>query len=372
MLYIRVDGNSDIGMGHVMRCLSIAEAAAQLNQKCVPIFITADEGCRALIEDKGFKNIVLHTNYEDMMSELKILERIFDTRYDKVLVDSYQASSEYFLALRELVWVACLEDMGQAYPVNLLINYNIYAPKLREKYQILNSKIADSRKLPDRVLLGLEYMPLRKDFQKPAAYHINDKVTDVIITTGGSDPCFAAAALADAFIENPFLPKQDMKLHIISGPLNRFSEELNRKYGDCKSIVIHENVKDMRGLFLQSDVAISAAGSTVYEISALGVPMIIFYFAENQRQGAETFAELTDVMNAGCFANEGRIVADRAMEALGRCVRDRSYRESLCRQEKELIDGKGAYRIAKQLIGTRAGIEKGKEYGCKGKKAIEL
>lgn len=365
MLYIRVDGNSDIGMGHVMRCLSIAEAITQLNQECVPIFITADEGCRALIEEKGFKNIVLHTNYKDMMSELSILECIFDARYDNVLVDSYQVSSKYFLALRKLVWVACLEDMGQAYPVNLLINYNIYAPNLKENYQILNSKLSDSRKLPDRVLLGLEYMPLRRDFQKPAVYHINDKVTDVIITTGGSDPCFAAAALADAFIENSFLSKQNMKLHIISGPFNRFSGELNREYGDCKSIVIHENVKDMRGLFLQSDVVISAAGSTIYEISALGVPMIIFYFVENQRQGAETFAALTDILNAGCFSDEGRIVADRTMEALERCVRDKNYRESLYRQEKKLIDGKGAYRIAKQLILTAKEIsreyKKGKE-----------
>ena len=353
MLYIRADGNTDIGMGHVMRCLSIAEAAAQLNQEDMPILITAYEGCRYLIEDRGFKNIVLNTNYKDMMSELRMLEQIFDARYDRVLVDSYQVSNKYFLALRKFVWVACLEDMGQAYPVNLLINYNIYAPKLKEKYQMLdcNEQILNSKRLPDRVLLGLEYMPLRKDFQKPAVYNIKDKVTDVIITTGGSDPCFAAAALADAFIDNPFLSKQDIKLHIVSGPFNRFSEELNKRYGDCKSIVIHENVKDMRGLFLQSDVVISAAGSTIYEVSALGVPMIIFYFAENQRQGAETFAALTDILNTGCFANEGRIVADRAMEALERCVRDKSYRESLCRQEKKLMDGKGAYRLAKQLIG---------------------
>lgn len=353
MLYIRVDGNTDIGMGHIMRCLSIAEAAKDLG--CPSIFITAEESCSILIAKRGFQVKTLYTDYRDMLSELSLLADMFDRESDMLLVDSYQVSSKYFLALRKLVWVACLEDMGQAYPVNLLINYNIYAPKLKEKYQMLdcNKQVLNSKELPERVLLGLEYMPLRKEFQKPALYNIKDKVTDVIITTGGSDPCFAAATLADVFIENPFLSKQDIKLHIISGPFNRFSEELNRKYGDCNSIVIHENVKDMKGLFLQSDVVISAAGSTIYEISTLGVPMIIFYFAENQRQGAETFASLTDILNAGCFANEGRIVADRVMEALERCIRDKSYRERLYRQEKKLMDGKGAYRLAKQLIDTR-------------------
>ena len=65
-----------------------------------------------------------------------------------------------------------------------------------------------------------------------------------------------------------------------------------------------KGVKDMRSLLLESDVVISATGSTIYEVSSLGVPMIVFYFAENQRQGAEALGALTDIVNAGCFAAE--------------------------------------------------------------------
>ena len=56
MFYIRADGNTQIGMGHVMRCLSIAEAAADLGERCKSVFLTADDECRSLIEERGFRD----------------------------------------------------------------------------------------------------------------------------------------------------------------------------------------------------------------------------------------------------------------------------------------------------------------------------
>ncbi len=364
MLYIRADGNTDIGMGHVMRCLAVAEAAADRDSLHPPVFITADEGCCSMIGDRGFRVIVLDTDFRDMMSELPRLKQLFQEEPDSdstvLLVDSYQVSCDYYLELRKLVRVACFEDMGMAYPVDLLINYNIYAPGLERNY-------AGTGQCPVRVLLGAAYMPLRKAFQEPAGYVIREKVTDVIITTGGSDPYFAAAALTDALCGDGVIAGQGIRLHLISGPFNRFAEELKRRYqcgtvrewhghriaesvGGSVAVTVHEGVKDMRSLLLESDVVISATGSTIYEVSSLGVPMIVFYFAENQRQGAEALGALTDIVNAGCFAAERGAVADRVRAALRRCIDDRSYRERMHSQEKGLIDGRGAHRIAGELM----------------------
>ncbi len=368
MLYIRADGNAEIGMGHVMRCLSVAEAAADLDGMHRPVFITADERCCPMIRDRGFQVIVLGTDYRDMMCELSQLETLLGVPPDAgsghvLLVDSYQVSREYYLALRKFVKVACFEDMGEAYPVDLLINYNIYAPVLEKNYRCFDWECQETDRYPRQLLLGAQYMPLRKAFQKPAGYAVNNQVTDVIITTGGSDPYFATAAFADALISDRAIAEQGIHLHLISGPFNRYADELKRKYqNQCSSwntssadtptvmITIHENVKDMRSLLLQSDVVITATGSTIYEVSSLGVPMIVFYFAENQRQGAEALEKLTDIVNAGCFAGNGEAVADRIREALKRCISDKSYRELLNCQETGLIDGRGARRIAEQLV----------------------
>lgn len=347
MLYIRADGNTQIGMGHIMRCLSIAEAAVALGVEFKSVFLVADEGCCGMIEERGFHVIVLHTDYKNMMSELPRLKKLLDQERDILFVDSYQADTAYFEAVSELAFTVCLEDMGEPYPVDLLINYNLYAPKLREKYR-LNGK-------PLNTLLGAEYMPLRSVFQKDIEYHVKDKVTDVMITTGGSDPYFAAGAFTDAFLsaERELYGGNDetsITWHIVSGPFNAFADRLKETYGEYGNVVIHEGLKDLKALMKRCDVVLTATGSTVYEVSALGVPMIAFYFAENQRQGAEELAELTDIVNAGCFCDDRERVIGKAVETLKKCVNDKKYRMLLYEQERRLIDGKGAGRIASEIF----------------------
>lgn len=349
MLYIRADGNTQIGMGHVMRCLSIAETAAELGAEYKPVFLVADEGCCDLIKDRGFRVIVLHTDYKKMMNELSQLSQLLDKDKDILLVDSYQADTAYFEAVLELAFTVCLEDMGVPYPVDLLINYNLYAPKLRENYQ-LNGK-------PLNTLLGAEYMPLRSVFQKDIAYSVKDKVTDVMITTGGSDPYFAAGTFTDAFLKEKYEhcggnDKNQITWHIVSGPFNAFAGKLKETYKEHDNVVIHEGLKDLKVLMKQCDVVLTATGSTVYEVSALGVPMIAFYFAENQRQGAQELAELTDIVNAGCFCDDRDAVIGRTVEALKKCVRDKNYRMLLHEQERQLIDGKGAERIVSAIFAS--------------------
>lgn len=347
MIYIRADGNTAIGMGHVMRCLAVAEAVAKLN--CPPlVFLAADEGCRELIEDRGFCVFSLETDYREMLGEMPQLERVLDRRSDLVFVDSYYASDEYYLALGKMARVACFEDLGVPHPVDLLINYNLYAPQLEQRYRAAASG-QNQDQYPKNVLLGTSYVPLRKAFQKPSSYQVRDKVTQILITTGGSDPYFAAGAIADALLGDTMMQQQKMHLHVVSGPFNQYADALRDRYGHAAQITIHEQVKNLRSLLLESDVVISAAGSTIYEVSSLGVPMIVFYYAENQRQGAEALAAGTEIVNAGCFAKEGSAVADRIGEAVRRCIDDSAYRERLCQQERALVDGSGAHRIAEQI-----------------------
>lgn len=163
MIYIRADGNTAIGMGHVMRCLAVAQAVAELD--CPPlVFLTADDKCRDMIEGRGFCVFSLDTDYRRMLDELPQFERILDKKSDLVFVDSYQASDEYYLKLGKLARVACFEDLGEAHPVDLLINYNIYAPQLEQRYRAAASG-QNQDQYPKNVLLGTSYVPLRKAFQ---------------------------------------------------------------------------------------------------------------------------------------------------------------------------------------------------------------
>ena len=78
--------------------------------------------------------------------------------------------------------------------------------------------------------------------------------------------------------------------------------------------------------------------------------MFVFYFAENQRQGAEEIEEKTSVINCGDFSKESEVTVGKAVETLRRCVFDKNYREQLRQDEKKLVDGKGAARIAETIL----------------------
>lgn len=351
MLIIRADGNAVIGMGHVMRCLSIADALKE--QGTQPLFVTACKECISVIEQRGFQTRLLTTDYRDMLSELPQLEQILkeekEIKKHVILVDSYQVSKAYYQELKKLGMTVCLEDMGQPYPVDMLINYNIYGEKLAQVY------MADSANKPQKMLLGVTYMPLRKEFLEDSSYTVREKVTDVMITTGGGDPCFAAKAFTDAVLANKTLQREKIRYHIISGPFNSHADDLKVLYGEVPNVVIHEKVKSMKEIMCQCDIVLTATGSTIYEVSTLGVPMLVFYFAQNQKQGAEEIEKRTSVINCGDFSIDTKVVTDKAVNTILRCVQDKKYRELLNKEEKMLVDGRGAGRIAEAILQMNEG-----------------
>ncbi len=128
-LVIRADGNADIGVGHLMRCLTIAEQAGGPEHV---VFWCADERSGALAREKGYEARVLGTDYRHMLQELPRLERLARDLGPGtvILVDSYFVTEEYLRALGTHARVYLLEDMpGHTWPVAGVINYNAFADR---------------------------------------------------------------------------------------------------------------------------------------------------------------------------------------------------------------------------------------------------
>ena len=102
-VWIRADGNEQIGTGHVMRCLAIAEA---LEAAGVPVcFVMADDAAAQLVKSRGKKARILHTRYDRMEEELPALTAVMEEEHpDMLLIDSYYVSDAYLERLTEQVW----------------------------------------------------------------------------------------------------------------------------------------------------------------------------------------------------------------------------------------------------------------------------
>ena len=348
MIWIRADANKEIGSGHVMRCLSIA-AALKAQGQCV-CFILADEGAVLLLQERGQDYQILHTAYNDMEQELGQLSRLLEEQKpDLLLVDSYFATEYYFKTVRKYVKTIYVDDVPRfAYPVDGIINYNIYGDCLPYGEMGRNAAGNDNAVNVPRpqLYLGVSYAPLREQFQG-IAYTVRHEVKDVLITTGGSDKYNLAGKILEKVLAGQ--ETADFTYHVVSGAFNPHLAYLKMLEEQHTNIRIYQNVKNMAQLMEQADIAITAGGSTMYELCAVGVPILCFSFVDNQELIVETFAQKARVYYGGNYLKEKEAFAGNVATALTKLAASKELRQQYSQREKQLVDGCGAERIATVL-----------------------
>lgn len=357
-IVFRADANPGIGMGHVMRCLSIADAFNAIGNKV--LFVVADENVVGLINDRGFETAVLNSDYKDMESELGMWPD--GLQPEIVVVDSYFVTEGYFRSLKEKFAggkVVYIDDVASfPYPVDVLVDYNAYG-----LYVDYSGLYAYSEVKQPELVLGPTYTPLRGMFKGIERRRQSEVVKDVLVSTGGSDELHLTLKLMRAVGVASGSSVVGPIYHFLIGTMNQDRDEIHLLADGMGNVVLHENVKEMRALIEACDIAISAAGSTMYEICACGVPMVTYSIADNQNPGTEAFEKQGLAVNVGDLripesidAGEvisGELVADAAERIVSAAEGLADDYELRCRiggRMQELIDGRGAERLAERLL----------------------
>ncbi len=343
MIVIRADGNEHIGMGHLVRSISIARALEKQGVGCV--FFVAQEQAGEFVHKQGFACEVLGTDYQSMETELPIIEKKAEEYMpDLWLLDSYQITHRYIEGLRKICPVFYLDDTGELdYDADGVINYNIYGDKL--KYGIDGNE-------KRCCLLGAAYAPVKEAFIE-TGYSLREEVANVLITMGGSDKLNITGKLCRILLDK--LPNK-INITLICGRFNPHLQELLELQEDEERVRVLVDVPDMWNQFAIADVVVSAAGSTMYELSSMGVPTVCCYYVENQRRIAEGFAKEVCLFNGGDFSKEPQLVVERLIQGVCDLIEHKEKREMLSLRMKKVSDGKGAMRIAEELSNAIIGI----------------
>lgn len=414
--YIRADGSGKTGAGHLMRCLTIADALCKQVRKAESspkndkgglekdriCFLSADEASAEFVRQRGYEAKVLHTDPERMEEELPVLEELFKTPGKRLfLADSYFVTPAYLQALRKYGPVVLLDDMAeQPYPVDMIVNYNLFAStqKYRELYPALDvleesrtigcigshemtagmgeghctvgcigshemtAALEESRTIGcigSREMtagmreghcavgcIGSHFVPVRQQFVG-CAYQIRKSVKRVLITAGGGDEHNIAGQIAQALLNST--PGEDICFGIVSGSFHPHFQELKAWGKECDRIRIFHDVKDMAGLMKECDLAITAGGTTVYELAALGVPFICFSYAVNQEALAEYIGTHEIAGYAGKWHKDRQGTMKKMKELFSDFCKDPQKREEAHTKEILLVDGRGADRIAQAI-----------------------
>ena len=287
MIYIRADMNAQIATGHIMRCLSIADALHGVGEPVT--FILADEQAVSILKQRGYDAIVLHTQWNHMDEELPVLSQIIRNEHiDKLLIDSYQVTQRYLAELSKLVTTFYIDDLNLfEYPVDVVICYANYWKKFQYK-------INDKR---TTYLLGMKYVPLKQAFWNCEAKIISEFV---------------------------------------------------KKYENNKNIKFYQAVNNIEQYMKKADIAISAGGTTLYELCAIGTPAISFSFADNQLDNVRQFQEDRLIDYAGAARMDD--IAGTINQYLIRYRNDFELRKEKSEKMQKMVDGKGAIHLAEALL----------------------
>ena len=203
----RVDGNKNIGMGHVIRCMALASAF--FNKGYQIIYAMSDDTLKNRILKHGFGFMCVDSKYDDYNYHATVfLKYVKVTVPSLVVVDNYSVSSNYLSRIRELTTTMFISeeyDSDKVNSVDYFLNYNVY----------MNSVVPI--KSSSTQLLGTRYTLLREEFGRPLRVKSSENKT-ITIFTGGSDLYNVSEALVQHLISRDSL--KEYQIRVVSGELN--------------------------------------------------------------------------------------------------------------------------------------------------------
>lgn len=316
-IYIRADGSLSIGLGHLIRCIALAQ---MLNQEFEIIFV-----CReipdSIVDDLNMAGIklILVENEDEFFSLI--------STQDLVVLDDYSFGINYQENVKsrcgKLIFIDDLHEMD--FVADLIINH---APGVSQ---------SDYRaKEGTQYALGLDYVLLRPAFIEQARKKREiSGIRSVMICFGGGD--YKNLTLSTVKAIQPY--KQFQEIVVITGPAyDQVASLKNLVSKDSRIRHYHSiNEEEMLALMLRSELVIVPSSGILFEALAAGCNVISGTYADNQRIIFERFLKSRAFENAGNFSDNDIVKAVNSV--LSNPV-----------NPKRLIDGESGKRILRKFI----------------------
>jgi UDP-2,4-diacetamido-2,4,6-trideoxy-beta-L-altropyranose hydrolase len=278
-VYLRADGNSEIGLGHLIRCIALA----QMIKSEFNIHFIFKDAPDQIIQDilrNGFRFTKIDNEF--------VLFSLLNER-DIVIIDHYDLDLNYQKNIKALgCKVVCIDDLhDKPFVADLIINH---APGVQA-----NDYIA---KPYTKFALGPKFALLRPEFikisQKKLKHEINRRL---LICFGGAD----FNNLTCKSIESIYINKFFEEIHVITGVSYLFRNQLNRliKLDDRIKLHKHQNAEGMLRYMKKCHYVLAPASSIAYEILSAGCTWLGGYYVENQKKIYEGFKQMNCLVDFG-------------------------------------------------------------------------
>jgi UDP-2,4-diacetamido-2,4,6-trideoxy-beta-L-altropyranose hydrolase len=339
-LLIRADAKQQMGTGHVMRCLALAQAWQDAGGCATFVMTSKAPKLEARLKLEGMELVFFQMEAGSKGDAYRTVQLARWIGADWLVVDGYQFDTNYQRIIKEAdLHLMVIDDNGHAshYWADVVLNQNLHA----------SEGLYINRESDTRLLLGTKYVMLRREFSKWRGLKraVPETAYRTLITLGGCDSENVTSELVKALLHRPI---DDLEVAVVSGSSNPHYHAL--KAVVCKSplaIRVMQNVTDMPELMAWSDMVVSAGGSTCWESAFMGLPAILIVNAENQVEVARCTEKAGMARNLGWATN---LYSSRFSSSFRALLNDPRRRLKMSIQGRKLVDGLGAERVCTALV----------------------
>ena len=347
---IRVDGNAETGVGHVLRCITLADKLLHYNIKCTFFVRNISKNLHEILKDK-FEVILLDRadsmfNATDEYSRWLGVNQNFDAeefialalpgQFNGVIVDHYGLGYRWERTVQDKFrFILVLDDLANREHVcNLLVDQSI--GRKVSSYSSLVPQICN-------VLVGPKYALLRDEFS--ADFSGCKKQYDILINFGGADKDNYTEHVLGMLARCANMNKHSIKIIIGSDyphalGLERRIEELGLKFK------LVENPNNVAKEISECRMAIGAGGVSLLERSALGVPSIIYAIADNQKHICAEYER----QRLGCVIRKGESDEHVKLISIINATLDPKILSKESHLNRNFVDAHGTDRVVAMLL----------------------
>lgn len=357
----RTDASFQLGTGHVMRCLTLADALRDRGGDCRFVGREHPGNLLDVIRERGYvaaglryvddadrsasdsaHNNWLGADWETDASQTRAA--IGDTTVDWLIVDHYSLDARWEQrmrpACRKLMVIDDVAD--RAHDCELLLDQNYSDDASR--YDGLAPDAA-------RVMLGPRYALLRPEYRQCHRERSEaDPVRRVMVFLGGSDPDDVTGMALTALCEPQFA---HLEVDILVGANYRHLANLESRVAARPRTHLHRPRTHLADLMAQADLAIGAGGVTTWERMCTGLPSIVITLAQNQVPACVSLSRRGAIHYLG---ERAQVAVADIVSALDRYLSEPQSLARMSAQGKVIVDGLGTSRICEMLM-PRASAE---------------
>lgn len=340
-IVFRTDSSMDIGTGHVMRCLTLADELMERGADLSFVCRKAPGNLIQHIEDKGYRVYPLPPDI-DLSVDKDLTQKILQKQtelIDWLIIDHYEIDILWESYLRKYVKkIMVIDDLANRYhDCDILLDQNI---------SVKGNRYNGFVPLHCLKLLGPEYALLMQEFAQ-ARMSLKERAEEVkriLVTMGGVDHENQTAKVLKGI---KMLGRNDISVDVILGASNPNRSKIEEMISEMQNAKCFNNVKNMADFMVKADIAIGASGSTTWERCCLGLPSIVMVLADNQKDIAEELEKEGVVVNLGWHEDVTEMDIKNAVENL---LADSDKRGKMNLKGKEMVDGIGIKKVVEKII----------------------